>query len=164
MVTLGATPGVVDLAFVNGDDASWTFTFTTPPAGSTSTSTLLYGHGVPPAGLGNNGDFYTDLDSKLGYGPKSAGAWGSGVSVVINYSTFTFVAQMRLRTTDLTPAATFTVDATASNVGVVKLSLTGAVTKPLTQSYVWNLQATSAGSLVSTLLGGKVTPYPDATR
>ena len=42
--------------------------------------TWLSGSGTPAAGLGANGDFYVDLASAsyLFYGPKTAGAWGTG--------------------------------------------------------------------------------------
>ena len=44
--------------------------------------TIRNGSGVPSAGLGVDGDFYIDTASNLIYGPKTAGAWGSGVSIV----------------------------------------------------------------------------------
>lgn len=42
--------------------------------------TVLSGSGAPAAGLGANGDHYIDLSSAdyLFYGPKAAGAWGTG--------------------------------------------------------------------------------------
>jgi hypothetical protein len=45
--------------------------------------TLLNGAGTPSAGTGADGDFYIDTnDPKTIYGPKTAGAWGSGTSIV----------------------------------------------------------------------------------
>jgi hypothetical protein len=44
--------------------------------------TILNGSGVPGAGLGNNGDFYIDTASWDIYGPKTAGAWGAGTSLI----------------------------------------------------------------------------------
>mgnify|MGYP000458678370 CR=1 FL=1 len=45
--------------------------------------TILSGSGAPSSGLGADGDFYIDTTypSYL-YGPKAAGAWPSGVSLV----------------------------------------------------------------------------------
>jgi hypothetical protein len=44
--------------------------------------TLHNGSGVPSGGLGVNGDFYIDTTGFLIYGPKAAGVWGSGTSIV----------------------------------------------------------------------------------
>lgn len=41
---------------------------------------ILTGSGAPAAGLGTDGDYYYDTTSNLYYGPKTAGAWGTGVS------------------------------------------------------------------------------------
>ncbi|MDP2619914.1 MAG: hypothetical protein Q8P46_07010 [Hyphomicrobiales bacterium] len=40
---------------------------------------MFSGSGVPSAGIGIDGDFYIDTAAKSIYGPKSGGAWGSGV-------------------------------------------------------------------------------------
>jgi hypothetical protein len=55
-----------------------------PLPASTASSTILSGAGVPNASLGANGDFYLDTASATRelYGPKTAGAWGTGVSLV----------------------------------------------------------------------------------
>lgn len=50
------------------------------PAGRPG-STILGGHGVPANTLGADNDWYIDLDSALFYGPKTAGAWGSGFAI-----------------------------------------------------------------------------------
>lgn len=42
--------------------------------------TIHTGSGAPSAGLGVDGEFYYDLTNNLYYGPKAAGAWGTGVS------------------------------------------------------------------------------------
>lgn len=47
------------------------------PAGADG-NTILNGSGAPSAGLGVDGDFYIDTDTYDIYGPKAAGAWGSG--------------------------------------------------------------------------------------
>jgi hypothetical protein len=43
---------------------------------------VLSGSGPPSAGLGNNGDFYIDTSvvPYVFYGPKTGGAWGTGVA------------------------------------------------------------------------------------
>ena len=43
---------------------------------------MLSGHGAPGALLGQEMDFYLDLDSHGLYGPKSAAGWGSPTSLV----------------------------------------------------------------------------------
>ena len=45
-------------------------------------STILSGSGAPSSDTGANGDFYLDTDTTMLYGPKTAGAWGSGVSLI----------------------------------------------------------------------------------
>lgn len=45
-------------------------------------NTVLNGSGAPSGGLGANGDFYIDTDVYDIYGPKTAGTWGSGTSLV----------------------------------------------------------------------------------
>jgi uncharacterized membrane protein YgcG len=44
--------------------------------------TILNGTGVPDPELGTDEDFYLDTATYIFYGPKTAGAWGSGVSLV----------------------------------------------------------------------------------
>jgi hypothetical protein len=51
------------------------------PAG-TNGRTILSGTGAPSSGLGSNGDYYIDTASNYIYGPKTTGAWGSGVSLI----------------------------------------------------------------------------------
>jgi len=43
-------------------------------------SPIHTGNGAPSAGTGVDGDYYYDLTGNLYYGPKEAGAWGTGVS------------------------------------------------------------------------------------
>lgn len=54
------------------------------PAGTDGTNgfTILNGTTVPSAGLGVNGDFYLRTTNSQFYGPKTAGAWGAGVSLI----------------------------------------------------------------------------------
>jgi hypothetical protein len=42
-------------------------------------ATILSGAGTPAGGTGANGNHYYDTTNLLWYGPKTAGAWGSGV-------------------------------------------------------------------------------------
>ncbi|MGV9012783.1 MAG: hypothetical protein ACOH13_09340, partial [Flavobacteriales bacterium] len=44
--------------------------------------TVLNGTINPSAGTGVNGDFYINTSAKLLFGPKTGGAWGTGVSLV----------------------------------------------------------------------------------
>lgn len=44
-------------------------------------NTILSGMGAPASGLGTNGDFYLDTAVSALYGPKSSGAWPTGVSL-----------------------------------------------------------------------------------
>lgn len=44
--------------------------------------TVLNGTSAPGSGVGANGDFYYDTVAKMFYGPKAAGAWPSGFSIV----------------------------------------------------------------------------------
>jgi hypothetical protein len=44
--------------------------------------TILSGTGVPSNGLGVDGDFYIATDTSTIYGPKAAGVWPAGVSLI----------------------------------------------------------------------------------
>ncbi|MGZ4519160.1 MAG: polysaccharide deacetylase family protein [Mycobacteriaceae bacterium] len=52
----------------------------TTPTGSFNT--LLNGTGDPAPALGNNGDFYIANDTHYLYGPKAAGSWPGGTSII----------------------------------------------------------------------------------
>lgn len=45
-------------------------------------ATILSGSGPPAADLGDDGDYYFQMSTSRFYGPKSAGSWGSGVSLI----------------------------------------------------------------------------------
>jgi hypothetical protein len=45
-------------------------------------NSVLNGTGVPSNSLGVNGDFYIDTAANEIYGPKTAGAWASGINLV----------------------------------------------------------------------------------
>lgn len=45
-------------------------------------TTLRYGSGAPSSGVGANGEFYIRTDNTSIYGPKTAGSWGSGTSLI----------------------------------------------------------------------------------
>ena len=79
----------------SGTSAAATFNFTIPrgdvgstgatgPQGPSGTNgnTILSGVGAPSAATGVNGDFYLNTASSELYGPKTAGAWGTGTSLV----------------------------------------------------------------------------------
>jgi len=51
------------------------------PAGADG-QTVLNGSGAPGGGTGQDGDFYIDTDVYDIYGPKAAGVWGAGTSLV----------------------------------------------------------------------------------
>jgi hypothetical protein len=51
--------------------------------------TILNGTVVPAAGIGVDGDFYLNTTTKILYGPKTAGAWGSGSSISGTGGTYT---------------------------------------------------------------------------
>ena len=67
-----------------GDGAStWTtLSYYSTGSGGGSGNTILSGSGAPGAGTGVNGDIYLDSAATRLYGPKTAGAWGSGVSLI----------------------------------------------------------------------------------
>lgn len=44
--------------------------------------TILNGIGAPASTLGTNGDFYIDTAVYDLYGPKTAGGWGSSISLI----------------------------------------------------------------------------------
>jgi hypothetical protein len=54
-------------------------------------NTILSGSGAPSSSLGVNNDIYLDTAATRLYGPKTAGAWGSGVSLIA--ANFTAVGQ-----------------------------------------------------------------------
>lgn len=43
---------------------------------------VLYGNGAPGSGDGTDGDFWIDIDTWTIYGPKAAGAWPAGQSLI----------------------------------------------------------------------------------
>jgi hypothetical protein len=45
-------------------------------------NTVLYGAGAPASALGVNGNFYINTTTNFIYGPKAAGAWPAGTSLV----------------------------------------------------------------------------------
>lgn len=67
----GATGGVGDTGAAGA----------TGPVGADG-RTILSGSGAPDNANGVNGDYYMDITAKLIYGPKAAGVWPAGVSLV----------------------------------------------------------------------------------
>lgn len=68
----GSSTSLVGPAGTNGTNGS----------NGTNGNSVLNGTGVPSSGLGVNGDFYIDTSAYNIYGPKAAGAWPSGVSLI----------------------------------------------------------------------------------
>jgi hypothetical protein len=64
-------------------DGPWTdlFAIADLPAGPAGRA-VLNGSGAPSGALGADGDFYIDTAEWWLYGPRTAGAWGAGVSLV----------------------------------------------------------------------------------
>jgi len=53
-----------------------------PGAPGAAGNTVLNGVGVPGGGTGVDGDFYLDTATTTIYGPKTAGVWGAGTSLI----------------------------------------------------------------------------------
>jgi hypothetical protein len=64
-----------------GDTGATGATGSTGAAGADG-KTVRSGSGAPSSGLGNDGDFYINTTTSALYGPKTAGVWGSAVSLV----------------------------------------------------------------------------------
>lgn len=79
----------------------------------------------------------------------------------VDYSPFTFTAQLRLFEDDVTIAAAFAVDPTDLATGVLVLTLPASVTKDLQGEYAWDLQFSPP---ITTLLKGTFTIDRDVTR
>lgn len=73
----GAT-GATGAAGTNGSNGA---TGATGAAGADG-KTVLNGSSNPTAGVGTNGDFYINTTTNTLFGPKAAGAWGAGTSLV----------------------------------------------------------------------------------
>lgn len=83
--------------------------------------------------------------------------------------TGTVRAQIRIKHSDTTPVATFTVDLSDHVNGNAVLTLTGVQTQALVTSDkkfkgIWDVEWTPSGGQPRTLLQGKVECDPDATR
>jgi hypothetical protein len=52
------------------------------PSGSNGSSGIIYGNGAPSNATGADGTYYVDNTAHTLYGPKAAGAWPAGVSLV----------------------------------------------------------------------------------
>jgi hypothetical protein len=80
--TVGTTSRAyyLDWAIIEGGDAAYDPEINPLGLGS-ALNTWLSGTGAPSSTLGINGDFYLDPTNKMYYGPKTAGAWGTGYSM-----------------------------------------------------------------------------------
>jgi hypothetical protein len=67
-----------------GDGAStWgSLAYYSTSGGGGGGNTILSGSGAPSSGGGVNGDLYLDSAASRLYGPKAAGSWGAGVSLI----------------------------------------------------------------------------------
>lgn len=68
--------------YVNTTVALSTLLPATPVQPGVTVNTLLSGLGPPASNVGYDGDYYYEVDGKKWYGPKAAGAWPAGFSVV----------------------------------------------------------------------------------
>jgi hypothetical protein len=77
----GAWPAGTSLVGPQGATGA---TGATGPTGSTGApgNTVLYGTSNPTAGVGVDGNFYINTSTNFLYGPKAAGAWPAGTSLV----------------------------------------------------------------------------------
>jgi hypothetical protein len=92
----------------------------------------------------------------------------------LDVSGYTFAAQIRTAQTAATSTATFSIDTTDADIGVIVVSLTPAQTAALctpgggaaTKAYTWDLQRTAVDDAddVRTLFAGTVTVTLDRTR
>lgn len=73
--TSGAWPAGVSLIGPQGNSGS-------DGANGANGNTILYGSGAPDNSNGIDGNFYIDDTSKSLYGPKAAGSWPAGVSLI----------------------------------------------------------------------------------
>lgn len=67
--TITVMPQGTPISGIDGDDGA-------------DGKTVRYGTGAPSNGLGVDGDFYIDTALWNIYGPKSAGVWPAGVSLI----------------------------------------------------------------------------------
>ena len=73
----GAWPAGVSLVGPQGEEGAQG----DPGSDGVDGATILAGSGAPSSGAGSDGDVYIDTAARALYGPKSAGAWGAGVSL-----------------------------------------------------------------------------------
>ena len=95
-VIAAVAPSTTPYEFFLWDGAAWQnlgTLGTTGPAGATGPTgadgqTILNGSGAPVDNVtGTDGDFYIDTSAHTIYGPRTAGAWGSGTSLVAGGAT-----------------------------------------------------------------------------
>lgn len=101
-----STIGQLRIYYSDGTSSQWVDAFNsqglqgpagptgpTGPAGATGATgpqgpagvdgkTIRYGSTAPSAGTGNDGDFYINTSNNYIYGPKAAGTWPAGISLV----------------------------------------------------------------------------------
>lgn len=73
-----------------------------PGADGIDGRTILNGTGAPSNALGADGDFYIDTAASDIYGPKTAGVWGSGTSLIGPPAEYVFIVACSDETSNLT--------------------------------------------------------------
>jgi hypothetical protein len=77
---------------------------------------------------------------------------------------YTAQAQIRAGVADQQPVVAAQMSATVNPPNQVLLALTHAQTAPMSGQYVWDLQVTSPGGIITTLLAGSVGVSQEVTR
>lgn len=77
-ITVSAPPSYDVLNQQNVAQYTISVTYAEGPRGLS----VLTGHGAPDVSVGRDGEVYIDLDSTMLYGPKAAGVWPAGISLV----------------------------------------------------------------------------------
>lgn len=82
-IYLAVSGHVASAATQPGTGADWQTVWALYQGGPTGGgNTILSGAGAPSNAVGSNGDFWINTTSWLVYGPKAAGAWPAGVSMI----------------------------------------------------------------------------------
>lgn len=77
---------------------------------------------------------------------------------------FTAQAQIRVGPADTNPQIVVEIDTALALPNTINLVIPNEVTLRLSGTYMWDLQVTDPGGVISTLLAGIVTVTPEVTR
>jgi len=80
----------------------------------------------------------------------------------VDLTGYTAVSQIKTRIGDATPLATFTC-VTGGTAGTVTMTLPNAESASLTSGVVYDMQITSSGGVITTLIAGSLTINPQVT-